>query len=254
MHIIVPLRLVPDTSGEIEIAADGKSIDREWIDIKLNEFDDHALEEAVLLKEATDASLTAVAIAGEGVDRMLQTALARGADKAVKIARDDEAPLSSRAAGPILSDAVRQLGGDLVLTGVQTPEDIHGQLAPFMAAALGWPSVSAVSSARIDGNAIVVQQEFSGGVSALLEVTLPAVIGVQTASYPIRYVSGTKLRQATGEKIAAVEVAFPAGDERAELTGLAAPKASGVATMIEGDAAAIAERIHALLVERALVK
>jgi len=254
MHIIVALRLVPDTSGEVEVAADGKSIDREWIDIKLNEFDDHALEEAVLLKEATGASLTALALAGDGADRMLQTALARGADKALKIAHDGNEPLASRAFAPLLAAAVSELGGDLVLTGVQTSEDIHGQLAPFVAAVLDWPSVSAVSSVRADAAGILVQQEYSGGISATLAVTLPAVIGVQTASQPIRYVSGTKLRQATGEKIAALDVAAMAGADAAEVTGLAAPETAGGATIIEGDAAAIAARIHALLLERSLVK
>jgi electron transfer flavoprotein beta subunit len=51
MHVMVALRLVPDTAEEFELAADKKDIDRQWIGFKLNEFDDHALEEAVLLKE-----------------------------------------------------------------------------------------------------------------------------------------------------------------------------------------------------------
>ena len=51
-----------------------------------------------------------------------------------------------------------------------------------------------------------MQQEYSGGHSATLRVGLPAVIGVQTASQPPRYVSGSKLRQAMSEPIAVVEL------------------------------------------------
>jgi electron transfer flavoprotein beta subunit len=88
MNILVVLRLVPDTGEEFELTADGKDIDREWIGFKLNEFDDHALEEAVLLKEAAAAKVMAVAFDGEGVDKLLQTALARGADSVAKLTHE----------------------------------------------------------------------------------------------------------------------------------------------------------------------
>ena len=58
MHIAVVLRIVPDLAEELEIAESGKEIDREWVGLKLNEFDDHALEEDVLIKEQTKAKVT----------------------------------------------------------------------------------------------------------------------------------------------------------------------------------------------------
>lgn len=254
MHIVVVLRLVPDLTGEIEIGGDGRSIDREWIDIKLNEFDDHALEEAVLLKEASGATVTALALEGEGADRMLQSALARGANKALKIKYESEATPSSRSTAPLFAAAARKLAADLVLTGVQTSEDVFGQLAPCLGACLDWPHVSAVSGVRVDGNSIVVQQEFSGGISTALRVTLPAVAGIQTASQPIRYVSGSKLRQATAEKIATLDTGTGLGASEAELVSLAFPVSSGGAKMLSGDAKAIAAKMRTLLVERGLVK
>ena len=66
MHIAVVMRLVPDIAEELEVAESGLDIDREWIGMKLNEFDDHALEEAVLLKESAGASVTALALDGRG--------------------------------------------------------------------------------------------------------------------------------------------------------------------------------------------
>ena len=254
MHIGAILRLVPDPGGELEIAEDGKDLDREWLDLKLNVFDDHALEEALLLKESSGATLTAIAIAGDGADRMLQTALARGADGTLKIANASGAALSSRAAAPLFAAAVRHLGCDIVLTGVQTSADIHGQLAPYLGALLGWPHASAVNGASIDSGAVVARQEFGGGIAGALRIAPPVVIGVQTASQPIRYVSGTKLRQAIGEKIEAVEVDESAGEETAELLRLSVPESSGGAVMLTGDAAEIADRLVALLAERGLIK
>lgn len=254
MRIGAILRLIPDPGGELEIAEDGKDLDREWIDLKLNEFDDHALEEALLLKESSGATLTAIAIAGDGVDRMLQTALARGADGTLKIANVSGAALSSRAAAPLFAAAVRHLGCDIVLTGVQTSAEIHGQLAPFLGALLGWPHASAVNGISIDSGAIVARQEFGGGVAAALRIALPVVIGVQTASQPIRYISGTKLRQAMGEKIETIEVEPAAAEEPVELLRLSVPENSSSAVMLTGDATEIADRLIALMAERGLMK
>jgi electron transfer flavoprotein beta subunit len=254
MHILVVLSQVPDLSEEIEIAEDGRSIDREWIGIKVNEFDDHALEEALLLKQASGGTVTAIALEAEGVDRMLQTALARGADKALKLKGAEEGSTASRAAAPIFAAAARQLGADLIFTGVQTPEDIFGQLAPCLGAHLDWPHVCAVSGVRVDGDGIVVRQEYSGGVSATLRVLLPAVVGIQTASQPIRYVSGSKLRQFSNEKIATHDAQTALDPIAADLVGLRIPVSAGGATMLEGDADAVAAQLRGVFVERGLVK
>src|ERR1700675_4428045 len=40
MHIAVVMRLVPDTSEELEMDESGSDIVREWIGLKVNEFDD----------------------------------------------------------------------------------------------------------------------------------------------------------------------------------------------------------------------
>jgi electron transfer flavoprotein beta subunit len=255
MRIGVLLRLVPDLGDEFEIADDGKDLNREWLDLKLNEFDDHALEEAILLKERTGATVIAFALDGEGVERMLQTALARGVDVVAKIAGVDDRPLSSRESAPLFAAAVAEAGCDLVLTGVQSPEDIHGQLAPYLGAVLGWPHASAVNEiALVDGNAVTAQQEFGGGVAATFRIVMPAVIGVQTASQPIRYVSGSKLRQVASTKPTAVTVGASPGADPAQLVAIAMPEAAGAATMLEGSEAEVADRLLDLFVERGFVK
>lgn len=185
---------------------------------------------------------------------MLQNAIARGVDRAVKITNIAEGPLSSRAAAPVIAAAVRQLGIELVLTGVQTPEDLYGQLAPYLGAVLDWPHVSAVSGLQRVGEGVEVLQEYSGGVSARLRLRLPAVIGVQAASQPPRYVSGSKLRQAMSEPIAVVESDAALAADTAEILALREPTRSGAAVMLEGDADIVADKIHGLLAERGLVK
>lgn len=254
MHILVVMRLIPDLVDEIALTEDGKGIDREWIDLKLNEFDDHALEEALLLKEAGGGSVTAVALDGEGVNRMLQTAIARGADRVAKIVHDVPPPIPAAVAAAYVAAAIERIPCDLVLTGVQTTEDLFGQLAPTLAARLGWPQVSATSGVKIDGKGLLVQQEYSGGFAATHAVSLPAVLGVQAASRPPRYVSGTKLRDAMSVKIDEIAVAVEAVPDRSEIISLSIPESSGRVEMIEGAAEAVATRLAAILRDHGFMK
>ena len=76
MKIGVALRLIPDLGDEIAFDDSHTGVDLDSTDLKLNEFDDYALEEAILLSEVTGAEVIALAASGDGVDRMLRTALA----------------------------------------------------------------------------------------------------------------------------------------------------------------------------------
>ena len=166
----------------------------------INEFDDQALEEAVLIKEATGATVTAVG-------------LQRGGDRAGAARRvcARRRPVGRRRRGrdrPVrLADRGARARGGVPRSwlptscsiGVQTPYDVFGQTAPCLAATLGWPQASVVVGVTLaDGTARVVQ-EYAGGQLAVLGLQLPAVVGVQSASSPPRYVAMARLRQAMTE-------------------------------------------------------
>jgi len=72
MNIIVPIKQVPDLVEELEIDGSGKDLNREWLKYKVNEFDDHALEEALLYKEANGGTVTAIVLESDGIDKALQ--------------------------------------------------------------------------------------------------------------------------------------------------------------------------------------
>ncbi len=257
---VVVLRSVPDVADELEVNESGTDIDREWVGLKLNEFDDHALEDAILLKESVGGSVTALAIDAEGVDRMLQSAIARGADRIVKITAGDLEPFSpATIIAALVAEAVKRLGADLVLTGVQTPEDLAGQLAPTLGAVLGWPHLSAIAGVQVRDGGLVVRQEHNGGYATSVLVSLPAVLGIQTASKPPRYVSGSKLRQATGVKpdmlaLDVLALGATVSSPIASMQALTKPETAGGAIMWDGEAEDVADRFVSLLRERGLLK
>jgi electron transfer flavoprotein beta subunit len=251
MDIVVAVRLMPKAGDELEVDPSGTDIDRDLVDMVISEFDDQALEEAVLIKEATGATVTAVALQAEDAEQALRVAYARGADRVVLVDAGEVDAYDSRTAALAFAEAVRALAPDLVLVGVQTPSDVFGQTAPCLAAALGWPQANVVVGVSVVDGTARVTQEYSGGRLAVLGLQLPAVVGVQSASAPPRYVSMGRLRQAMTEASAetlAVDVDAPTTGS--QLVALARPEVQGAATMLEGDAEEVAAQIAAVLRER----
>jgi electron transfer flavoprotein beta subunit len=249
MNIAVALRLMPNPGDELEL--DGADIDREYVEMVMNEFDEQALEEAVLIKEATGATVTAVGLRSEGVEQTLRVAYARGADRVVIVDAGEHDPYDSRTASLAFAQAFGKLEPDLVMTGVQTPTDLFGQGAPYLAAALDWPQANVVGSVKIVDGAAHVTQEYAGGRLAVLSLELPAVIGVQSASSPPRYVSMARLRQAMTEASPETLLVDVAPSPRAlKIEALARPEQTAGAKMLDGDPEQLATQIAALLREQ----
>jgi electron transfer flavoprotein beta subunit len=254
MNIAVAVRLMPNVGDEIEVDESGTDIDRELVEMVVNEFDEQALEEAVLIKEATGATVTAVGLKADGIEQALRVAYARGADRVVLVDAGEIDPYDSRTSALAFAQAIRELGPDLVLVGVQTPQDLFGQTAPVMAAELGWPQASVVVGVTAQDGTAHVTQEYAGGKLAVLGLTLPAVVGVQSATSPPRYISMARLRQAMSEASAeniSVSVSAPAGAPK--LISMARPTPTAGAQMLEGDAEELAAKILAVLRERGVV-
>ncbi len=113
MNIAVPIKLVPDLVEELEVNNDGTDLERDCLSYKINEFDDHAIEEALQLKEAHGGKVTVVAIDRDETDKVLYTALAKGVDRAVKITGVDEVT-SSHVAAKAMCQALGDIDYDIV--------------------------------------------------------------------------------------------------------------------------------------------
>jgi electron transfer flavoprotein beta subunit len=255
VHIVVPIKEVPDLVEELEVNADGSDLDREYLKYKINEWDEQALEEALCLKEDAGGTVTAVAVDTGDVDTYLFTALAKGADRAIKVTGSFAKGGDNHTAAEALAGVIEGLGADLVLGGVQAPDDLDGQLPVLLAARLGLPCVSVVSGVSVNGGTATVRQEYSGGLMAEIDVTLPAVIGIQAARQAPRYAAVSKVRQlmktATLEEQAAAGAGAGAG---VKVRRLYRPEAAGHAEMIEGDAEEQARKLFEILAERKLVR
>jgi electron transfer flavoprotein beta subunit len=194
MNIIVPVKLVPDLVEELSIDTSGTALDTSWLRMIINEFDDHAIEQAILLKEQTGAHVTILSANVEGVDDLLFTTAAKGADRVIKLNGDLESGVNNHALARAMATIIRDLKPDLILTGVQAHNDLDGSIGPLLAEYLGMPYIGYVSGVNVTGDTVILRKEYPGGLIGEMQVSTPALLGIQAAEQPPRYVAISKVR------------------------------------------------------------
>lgn len=258
MNLIVIWKPVPDPVEDLAIAADGRSLDVETLRFKLGDADEHALEQALLLKERHGGRVTVVTLEAPEVDDQLFTALAKGADRAVKV-RISQTELGTAATARVLADFLASPAGGitpdtLILPGSQAIDDLEGELGAYLADALGLPFLGVVCGVTpVDGR-VIVQKEFAGGARGEFEVVLPAVLGIQSAEKPPRYVPVARIRAVM--KSAKIEMADPSPPQTLKalhVERLYKPESAGHAEMLEGAPEEVAERLVGILAERGIL-
>jgi len=242
MNIIVLSKLVPDLVEELELNDSATALDMTWLRLIINEFDDHAIEQAILLKERTDAHVSILAPDREGVDDILFTAAAKGADRLIKVTGDFESGVNNHALARVFAKIIKELDPDLILTGVESNEDMDGSIGPLIAGYLNLPYVGYVASVNLSNGIVEANKEYPGGLSVTMEVALPAVLGIQVAEVPPRYVAVSKVRQAmktaTIEEQEALELDLSGGPT---VDRMYQPDIGEGATIIEGSLEDVAE-------------
>jgi electron transfer flavoprotein beta subunit len=249
MNIVVLTKLVPDLVEELTIDANGAALDMTFARWIINEFDDHAIEQGILLKERGGGTVTILAPDLEGADDVLYTAAAKGADRLIKIV-GDFATANNHALARALTTVIKELHADLVLTGVQAHNDLDGSVGPMIAECLQLPYVGYVSSVSIQDGKCTVRKEYPGGLLAEMDVTLPAVLGIQAAEQPPRYVAVSKVRQAMKDSSIQEQEASNLDSCGGPIVErMFQPEATSHAEMITGDPEEVAAKLVSLFKE-----
>lgn len=260
MNAYVLIKMAPDPVEELNVANDGKSLDSEFLRFKCGDPEEHAIEQALILKEKFGGKVTVVALDAPEVDDILYTALAKGVDRAVKITLD-QTKLGSIATAHTYASFFKGNGGEiteetLIMPGTQAIDDIEGETGAMLAEILQLPYIGVVSGVNlIEGNKkAVVIKEFRSGIRGEFEVELPAVLGIQSAEKPPRYVPVAKVRaMMKSAKIETVELPEPEKAKILEIERLYKPQVAGRAEIIEGDVREVAKRLADIFAERGII-
>lgn len=256
MNTVVILRPVPDLVEPLVLAEGDKSLAWAETIFAINETDDHALEEAILLKERFGGTVTVFTFGMGDIDQSLYAAVAKGTDRVVKIAWEEERLPETWEAMSMLKGPIESLAPDLVLLGCQAHPEVLGMLAPELAVALNWPYVGVLRGVKMDSPTaeVSVFKEYPGAVLAEIGVTLPAVLGILAASSPPRYVPVGRIRaiaqQTRFEELTPNVVTQERG---VTIERLWPPPVSGRAQILEGTEEKIADEVLKLLGEKGLL-
>ncbi len=254
MHIVVVQRMVPDVVEELELAPDGMSLDQERIRFIPNELDEHALEQALILKERSQAEVTAIIVGVEEADHALASAVAKGADEAIQVVSDFGRWRDNHRLSSLLAASLDRMEFDLLLTGVMAIDDLDGSLGGLLAGLLDLPYTGSVAKVTVEAGApkAVVEKEYPGGLLGVMEVSLPAILGIGSAEEPPRYVPVSKVRMAMRSLTPQEISTAPEGESGVSIIQMAKPDVAK-AEAVEGSPEEIADRIVAIMKERGIL-
>ena len=255
MNIVVCVKRVPMTQEvDLEIDGTGKDVKKDALAYVVNDWDNYAIEEAVLLQEKFGGTATAITIGTEDDEEVLRRALAVGADRAIRI-DPGERELDGFVISKLLAGVIKDLDHDLILTGVQADDDNCGMVGIMLAEHLGLSHAAVVTGVEPEGDEATINVELEGGMDEVSRIRLPALLSIQTGINEPRYVSIMGIRKAGKKelKVLRVEDLNLTEDDLTPRTvveeAFLPPETEG-AEMIEGDASTVAEEIIRILTEK----
>ncbi|GAC1304875.1 MAG: electron transfer flavoprotein subunit beta/FixA family protein [Steroidobacteraceae bacterium] len=260
MKIIVAVKQVAALDEDFEIREDGRDVDPDFLVRDLNEWDDFSLEEAVKIKESATApvEVVAVCVAPADADEILRKCLAKGADRAVRVWDDAMEGSDPIAIARVLARVAQREGADLFFAGVQSSDHAFAATGMAVAAFLDWPHAAVVSQLTYAPGAQAAQfrRELEGGLLHDMEIQCPAVLTIQLGINTPRYASLRSIKQAAAKPIEVMSAA-DAGLRPGEVGEAGSSSrvrrmyvpAKGRAELIEGDTAAQAAKLAAIIRE-----
>ena len=182
------MKEVPDASAPKRMDPQTFRLDRS-VPGALNDFDTHALEEALRIGEQEgDGEVVALLMGPPKAADSLRKALAVGADRAVHVADDALVGSDLIATSRVLAKAIERENPDLILFGQQAADSDGAVLWAAVADRLRLPVISQAASLELaDGKAKVKRQTEYG--YDVIEAPLPCVVAVSDAINEPRYPS-----------------------------------------------------------------
>jgi electron transfer flavoprotein beta subunit len=250
MKIAVCVKAVPDAASGRRLDPATNRLDRSG-DLAVSDFDTYAVEEALVLKEASgEGEVVVISMGPEKAMDALRKALAMGADRAVLVTDSALEGADLLGTASALAAAIEAESADLVLFGQQSADGGGACLWAAVAEKLRRPVISQVSELTHDGSSVTGKRQTEFGYDTI-RAPLPAVVAVSDAINTPRYPS---LKGIMGAKKKPQDTRDGGDVVGAGTTVLALnpPPPRGESQKIEDDGTA-AEKIVEFLAEKRLV-
>jgi len=262
MDIVVCIKRVSDTSeSEVKIDSSNKDIVQEGLAFKINEADNYALEEALLIKEKMGGTVTLVTMGSVEAEETIKMGLAKGADNALRLDDPAFAGSDGEVTARILALALKDMEYNLILTGCIATDNWYSQVGPALAEILGIPHATMVIKEEIEEKKVKAYRELEGGILEVLNIELPAVLSIQTGINEPRYASIMGIAKASKKEIALKgindlglkEDEVGVKGSKTSIEKLELPVQDKMAELISGPPEVAAEKLSEILKERGIV-
>jgi electron transfer flavoprotein beta subunit len=208
-NIVVLIKQVPDTWSERKLSDGDWTLDREAADAILDEINERAVEEALLIKEREggEGTVTVLTAGPERATEAIRKALSMGADKGVHLLDEQLHGSDMVQTGWALARALGSIEGvDLVIAGNQATDGTGGAVPAIIAEYLGLPQLTHMRTVQIEGTTITGERETDEGLFTV-EATLPAVVSVHEKINEPRFPSFKGIMAAKKKEVATLTLA-----------------------------------------------
>lgn len=178
MKIIVCIKQVPDAK-DVRLDPVTNTLAREGVSSIMNPYDQHALEEAVRIRESQGGEVVVITMGPPQAENMLREAISCGADDAVLISDRAFAGADTWATSYTLEKAIRKIGDyDLILCGKQAIDGDTAQVGPGLATRLGIPFLTCIQKIReVSDSGLTAERMMDDGYD-VVAVNYPVLLTV----------------------------------------------------------------------------
>ena len=190
MKSLVLAKQVPGNDSPFRIDGAGTWVEEGNLTFGLNDYDRYGLEAVLKLKDAGHVTeVVALTVGPERASAVLRTCLATGADRAIHVKDDALAGADPLSVAKVIAAAIKGEEFSLIVAGLQADDDNYGQTGPLLARLLDRPCATAVMGLELQDGVVRVERELENNLLQVVDLTLPAVITVQTGINEPRYAS-----------------------------------------------------------------
>ncbi len=203
MNIYVLLKRTFDTEEKIMIS--GGNIQDEGVEYIINPYDEYAVEEAIVLRDAHGGKVTVITVGDEEANNQLRTALAMGADEAVLISDEDIENGDAYSTAKIIAKYLEDKNPSIILAGNLSTDGGSGQVGPLVAELLNINAVTTITRLEISENNATIERDVEGDLEKV-EVSLPLLVTCQQGLNEPRYPSLPGIMKAKKKPIESIEL------------------------------------------------
>lgn len=188
MKILVCIKQVPETTN-IKINPLDNTLMREGISAIINPDDKAGIELALRIKDRReDADVTVITMGpSEGI-KALREAIAMGADDGILITDEVFSGGDTYATALAISEFIKTLQYDLIITGRRAIDGETGQTGPEIAENLGIPQITHCTEFEIEGDKLIAKRQFDDRYH-IIEAKMPCLISIIGEKINPRYMT-----------------------------------------------------------------